>query len=70
MKKALIFLSKWLGIGLALLFLAWFASGIVMHYVPFPSLAPLRPVWRLLAPARPAARRRGVQPARPLEKGG
>ena len=40
MKKALIFVHKWLGVGLALLFLMWFASGIVMVYVPFPSLAP------------------------------
>lgn len=39
MKKALIFLHKWLGVGLALLFLMWFASGIVMVYVPFPALA-------------------------------
>lgn len=39
MKKALIFLHKWLGVGLALLFLMWFASGIVMVYVPFPGLA-------------------------------
>ncbi|WP_313174688.1 hypothetical protein [Massilia sp.] len=38
MKKALIFLHKWLGVGLALLFLMWFASGIVMVYVPFPAL--------------------------------
>ncbi|WP_288381001.1 hypothetical protein [uncultured Massilia sp.] len=38
MKKALIFVHKWLGVGLALLFLMWFASGIVMFYVPFPSL--------------------------------
>ncbi|MCC2963311.1 PepSY domain-containing protein [Massilia sp. IC2-278] len=39
MKKALIFVHKWLGVGLALLFLMWFASGIVMVYVPFPALA-------------------------------
>lgn len=39
MKKALIFLHKWLGVGLALLFLMWFVSGIVMYYVPFPGLA-------------------------------
>lgn len=39
MKKALILLHKWLGVGLALLFLMWFVSGIVMYYVPFPTLA-------------------------------
>lgn len=39
MKKALIFLHKWLGVALALLFLMWFASGIVLYYVPFPALS-------------------------------
>lgn len=38
MKKALIFLHKWLGVALALLFLIWFASGLVLYFVPFPSL--------------------------------
>jgi len=38
MKRALILLHKWLGIGLALFFLMWFASGIVLHFVPFPNL--------------------------------
>jgi hypothetical protein len=36
--KALILLHRWLGIGFCLLFAMWFASGIVMHFVPFPSL--------------------------------
>lgn len=40
LKKVLLFLHKWLGIVLALLFLMWFASGLVLHYVPFPSLTP------------------------------
>jgi hypothetical protein len=38
MKKALILIHKWLGIALALPFLVWFVSGIVLYYVPFPSL--------------------------------
>ena len=38
MKKALIFLHKWLGIALALFFIMWFASGVVLYFVPFPSL--------------------------------
>jgi PepSY-associated TM region len=36
--KALILLHRWLGVGFCLLFAMWFASGIVMHFVPFPSL--------------------------------
>src|ERR1700753_2068297 len=36
--KALVLLHRWLGIGFSLLFAMWFASGIVMHFVPFPSL--------------------------------
>ena len=54
MKKALIFLHKWLGLGLALLFLMWFATVIVMYVVPFPGLAPEE----RLVPARRAGRRR------------
>src|ERR1700686_10215 len=36
--KALVLLHRWLGVGVCLLFAMWFASGIVMHFVPFPSL--------------------------------
>ncbi|MEZ0059465.1 hypothetical protein ACVII1_007696 [Bradyrhizobium elkanii] len=32
-------LHRWLGIGFCLLFAMWFATGIVMHFVPFPSLS-------------------------------
>ena len=38
MKKALIWLHRWLGLVLALFFLMWFASGVVLYFVPFPSL--------------------------------
>lgn len=38
MKQALLLVHKWLGVALALLFLVWFASGIVLYFVPFPSL--------------------------------
>ena len=37
--KALVLLHGWLGIAFCLLFAMWFASGIVMHFVPFPQLA-------------------------------
>jgi hypothetical protein len=36
--RALILVHRWLGIPFCLLFAMWFASGIVMHFVPFPSL--------------------------------
>ncbi|SFO36933.1 PepSY-associated TM region [Bradyrhizobium sp. Ghvi] len=38
MMGALVLLHRWLGIAFCLLFAMWFASGIVMHFVPFPSL--------------------------------
>src|SRR5262249_44512168 len=31
-------IHRWLGTGLGPLFAMWFASGIVMHFVPFPQL--------------------------------
>jgi hypothetical protein len=36
--RALILLHRWLGVAFCLLFAMWFASGIVMHVVPFPAL--------------------------------
>jgi PepSY-associated TM region len=38
MMQALILLHRWLGVAFCLLFAMWFASGIVMHFVPFPTL--------------------------------
>ncbi|MCK1736841.1 PepSY domain-containing protein [Bradyrhizobium sp. 138] len=38
MMSAIILLHRWLGIAFCLLFAMWFATGIVMHFVPFPSL--------------------------------
>src|SRR6478736_4913091 len=38
MMNAIVLLHRWLGIAFCLLFAMWFASGIVMHFVPFPSL--------------------------------
>jgi hypothetical protein len=35
--RALIFVHRWLGVAFCLLFALWFASGIVMHFVPYPS---------------------------------
>jgi hypothetical protein len=38
MMRALILLHRWLGVAFCLLFATWFATGIVMHFVPFPRL--------------------------------
>lgn len=38
MMGVIVLLHRWLGIAFCLLFAMWFASGIVMHFVPFPSL--------------------------------
>jgi PepSY-associated TM region len=38
MMNAIVLLHRWLGIAFALLFAMWFATGMVMHFVPFPSL--------------------------------
>ena len=38
MIRALTCVHRWLGIPFCLLFAMWFASGIVMHFVPFPAL--------------------------------
>ncbi|WP_431202376.1 PepSY domain-containing protein [Bradyrhizobium betae] len=38
MMNAMVLLHRWLGIAFCLLFAMWFATGIVMHFVPFPSL--------------------------------
>jgi hypothetical protein len=36
--RVLTLVHRWLGILFCLLFAMWFASGIVMHFVPFPAL--------------------------------
>jgi hypothetical protein len=36
--RVLVLVHRWLSIPLCLLFVMWFASGIVMHFVPFPAL--------------------------------
>src|SRR3954470_9135850 len=38
MMGAIVLLHRWLGIAFCLLFAMWFATGIVMHFMPFPSL--------------------------------
>jgi hypothetical protein len=40
MKRAVVFLHRYFGMALALFFLMWFASGLVLLHVPFPRLTP------------------------------
>src|SRR5215467_1765881 len=40
MKQTLIFVHRWLGVVLCLLFLLWFPSGFVMMYWDYPSIRP------------------------------
>ncbi|MDU2928515.1 MAG: PepSY domain-containing protein, partial [Bradyrhizobium sp.] len=72
MIRALILTHRWLSILLGPLFMLWFATGIVMHFVPFPAqtegerfagLAPLDLAVPLHAPAEALASL-GSQPAR------
>jgi PepSY-associated TM region len=37
MMRASVLLHRWLGVAFCLLFAMWFASGIVMHFVPYPA---------------------------------
>lgn len=39
MLRTMVLLHRWLGVAFCLLFAMWFATGIVMHFVPFPSLS-------------------------------
>jgi hypothetical protein len=39
-KRWLYLTHRWVGIVTCLLFAMWFASGLVMIYVPYPSLSP------------------------------
>jgi hypothetical protein len=36
--NVLTLIHRWLGVAFCLLFAMWFASGVVMHFVPFPAL--------------------------------
>ena len=37
-KRLLIFVHRWIGVALSIVFLLWFASGIVMMYWTFPAV--------------------------------
>ena len=38
LKRSLIFVHRWIGVALSVIFLLWFASGIVMMYWSFPDV--------------------------------
>ena len=40
LKRLLIFVHRWIGVALSVIFLIWFASGIVLMYWTFPSVTP------------------------------
>ena len=70
LKKSLIFVHRWLGVALCLLFTLWFVSGIVMMYWDFPSVTAvdrlersvvLDPVKVRLSPAQAFERRESKQ---------
>ena len=54
LKRSLIFVHRWIGVALSVMFLLWFASGIVMMYWSFPEVTAEDRVTRLptLDPAR------------------
>jgi hypothetical protein len=65
MKQTLIFVHRWLGVVLCLLFLLWFPSGFVMMYWDYPSVKPadrlahlaaLNPATIRFSPAEAAAK--------------
>jgi hypothetical protein len=55
---ALVRIHRWLGVAFCLFFAMWFATGIVMHFVPFPSLTEAERAAGLL-PFDPSAVRHG-----------
>ncbi|WP_025035289.1 PepSY domain-containing protein [Bradyrhizobium sp. DOA9] len=55
MMAAIVLAHRWLGIAFCLLFAMWFATGIVMHFVPFPSLTEAER-FAGLGPLEPGAR--------------
>jgi hypothetical protein len=70
LKRSLIFIHRWLGVALCVIFLLWFPSGIGMMYWRFPTVTPedrlerspkLDPSKVVLSPIEAAAKV-GIQP--------
>jgi PepSY-associated TM region len=66
MMHLLTLLHRWLGVLFCLLFAMWFATGIVMHFVPFPALTEVERIGGL-APVEPSKVLRS--PAEALQAG-
>ncbi|WP_245653428.1 PepSY domain-containing protein [Sphingomonas pituitosa] len=75
----LVWFHRWIGIATCLIFAAWFASGAVMLFQPFPSLphaaqmalqAPITAPADLMAPARAAATVSGAETLRLVQRAG
>ena len=47
LKRTLIFVHRWIGVALSVVFLLWFASGIVMMYWSFPDVTAAQRLERL-----------------------
>lgn len=62
MMGAIVLSHRWLGIAFGVLFAMWFGTGIVMHFVPFPSLTEAER-FAGLAPVEPAEVRIAVADA-------
>src|SRR4051812_34600563 len=56
--RALVLIHRWLGVAFCLLFAMWFATGVVMHFVPYPSLTEIERI-EGLAPLQGAGPRYG-----------
>ncbi|WP_227698616.1 PepSY domain-containing protein [Sphingomonas hengshuiensis] len=76
---ALVWFHRWLGVATCLIFAAWFASGAVMLFQPFPSLphaaqmtlqAPVRLADVTVAPGRAAAAVPGAETLRLVQRAG
>src|SRR5258707_5990229 len=61
--RVLTLVHRWLGILFCLLFAMWFASGIVMHFVPFPALTETERIDGLALVEAPAGSRSPAEAA-------
>ncbi|WP_010543458.1 PepSY domain-containing protein [Sphingomonas elodea] len=77
--EALVWFHRWIGVATCLIFAAWFASGAVMLFQPFPSLphaaqielqAPIVPDADLVAPAPVAVAVPGAETLRLVQRAG
>ncbi|RSV40506.1 peptidase [Sphingomonas sp. ABOLE] len=75
----LVWFHRWLGVATCLIFAAWFASGAVMLFQPFPALphaaqmalqAPIAPHADLVPPVRAAAALPGAETLRLVQRAG